>query len=157
MPPCVGQPRDIHHSPKTVLNVNVLQQPNIMTQLGCHCRDEDTIHVVEKCGCLTSWHGAVEFIAAKRQRTQQEIVQKLNDAFKLNLAPNEKDLNLTITKIKELLKKSDIRVIGLHAHLGSGNLDGKIWAETALFLTNLLPDFPEVSCPHRSNLTACDD
>jgi diaminopimelate decarboxylase/aspartate kinase len=50
-----------------------------------------------------------------------------------------------IPQLKQLIKQSNIHLVGLHAHLGSGNLDSKLWAETALFLSKLLPEFPEIS------------
>lgn len=50
-----------------------------------------------------------------------------------------------LVTLKELLKRENIRVIGLHTHQGSGILDYHIWPEVAKFLTDFLAEFPEVS------------
>lgn len=48
-----------------------------------------------------------------------------------------------LPELKKLIKQHRIRVIGLHAHLGSGIFDPQTWRDTALFLTQLIPDFTE--------------
>jgi diaminopimelate decarboxylase/aspartate kinase len=42
------------------------------------------------------------------------------------------------------IERCDVRVVGLHAHPGSGILDAQGWAETARFLDRMLPLFPGV-------------
>jgi len=49
-----------------------------------------------------------------------------------------------IEKLKDLVKKHSVNVIGLHAHVGSGIRSSETWAETALALAELSKDFPTV-------------
>lgn len=44
----------------------------------------------------------------------------------------------------DLAKRAGAKVVGLHAHLGSGILNSESWRETALFLSSLLQYFPDV-------------
>lgn len=53
----------------------------------------------------------------------------------------QRDLAQVIT----LVEQNHIKVIGLHAHSGSGILTPELWQETALMLTALTSRFPEVS------------
>ncbi|WP_199744135.1 bifunctional aspartate kinase/diaminopimelate decarboxylase [Legionella sp. km772] len=60
---------------------------------------------------------------------------------------NESKFGITqndINKVLELTKKHHIKVIGLHAHSGSGILTIELWQETALMLAELAKQFPEV-------------
>lgn len=50
------------------------------------------------------------------------------------------ELNLLL----ELIEKHRVRVIGLHAHVGSGIFREKTWQENFVTLTQLLPHFPDV-------------
>ncbi|MBH23530.1 MAG: diaminopimelate decarboxylase [Myxococcales bacterium] len=47
-------------------------------------------------------------------------------------------------RLQELLERADARVIGLHAHSGSGILSPEGWSETALLLTSIADRFPHV-------------
>lgn len=42
------------------------------------------------------------------------------------------------------MKQIQVRVVGLHAHLGSGILTPESWFQTASFLASLLQYFPDV-------------
>jgi diaminopimelate decarboxylase/aspartate kinase len=44
--------------------------------------------------------------------------------------------------LKKLLEKVQCKVIGLHTHVGSGIFDYKTWRDNALFLINLVAEFP---------------
>ncbi|MBA2650818.1 MAG: bifunctional aspartate kinase/diaminopimelate decarboxylase [Tatlockia sp.] len=44
----------------------------------------------------------------------------------------------------ELVKKNQVKVIGLHSHSGSGILTPELWQQTALMLSTLASQFPEV-------------
>ena len=46
--------------------------------------------------------------------------------------------------VHKLVKKYDIRVVGLHAHTGSGILDPENWKETAVLLAKLAKEFEEI-------------
>ncbi|HAU4017721.1 TPA: bifunctional aspartate kinase/diaminopimelate decarboxylase [Legionella pneumophila] len=49
-----------------------------------------------------------------------------------------------ISKILSLTKSNHIKVIGLHAHSGSGILSTDLWQQTAVMLASLTDQFPEV-------------
>jgi len=49
-----------------------------------------------------------------------------------------------VGKVAELVKQIQVRVVGLHAHLGSGILTPESWFQTASFLASLLQYFPDV-------------
>jgi diaminopimelate decarboxylase/aspartate kinase len=49
-----------------------------------------------------------------------------------------------VDEVVRLTKKYNIRVIGLHAHSGSGILTSDLWQQTALMLAGLTAKFPDV-------------
>lgn len=49
-----------------------------------------------------------------------------------------------LAEARALAAGLDARVVGLHAHMGSGILDPDIWGENAVRLTELLSSFPDV-------------
>jgi diaminopimelate decarboxylase/aspartate kinase len=65
----------------------------------------------------------------------------------VSTAGNESKFGITQSDIAEvvtLTQKNKIRVIGLHAHSGSGILTADLWKQTASMLASLIPQFPEV-------------
>ena len=50
----------------------------------------------------------------------------------------------SLEKVKRLVEKYDIKVVGLHAHAGSGVLDPSSWLHTAKFLARMAEEFPHV-------------
>lgn len=60
---------------------------------------------------------------------------------------NESKFGITqndIPQILSLTKKHHVKVIGLHAHSGSGILSPDLWQQTALMLASLTDQFPKV-------------
>lgn len=60
---------------------------------------------------------------------------------------NESKFGITqsgIPRLLEAAKAHDIRIIGLHAHSGSGILSPDLWQETAVMLAELAKDFKDV-------------
>ncbi|KTC86437.1 bifunctional aspartate kinase/diaminopimelate decarboxylase [Legionella brunensis] len=49
-----------------------------------------------------------------------------------------------LPQVSQLIEKHQIKVIGLHAHSGSGILTPELWQQTALMLTALFSRFPDV-------------
>lgn len=49
-----------------------------------------------------------------------------------------------LTELKELVKKTGVKVIGLHAHVGSNIFSPEKWGNTAVFLADVARDFEEV-------------
>lgn len=78
---------------------------------------------------------------------------------KFGISPSDLDA------VSERVEALGARVVGLHAHLGSGIVTTDTWAETALFLASLAESFPEVrflnlggglSVPERSTALPLD-
>jgi len=57
---------------------------------------------------------------------------------KFGVAPGELD------RLERLAEQVGVKIIGLHAHVGSGIVTPETWSETALFLTTLAERFPDV-------------
>ncbi len=53
---------------------------------------------------------------------------------------------LELDELERLTGALGARIVGLHAHTGSGILNIRNWIETAQLLAGLLPRFPEVRC-----------
>lgn len=49
-----------------------------------------------------------------------------------------------LDELRDLSQQHQTRIVGLHAHSGSGILQPGVWQETALLLTRLMNDFPDV-------------
>ena len=49
-----------------------------------------------------------------------------------------------LPRLRQLARSIGLRIIGLHAHVGSGILAPETWSETAFFLSSLVDSFPEV-------------
>lgn len=64
-------------------------------------------------------------------------VRTAGSQSKFGVSPEE------LGRLRELAETAGVRVVGLHAHLGSGIVTGETWAETALFLASLAEGFPE--------------
>lgn len=50
-----------------------------------------------------------------------------------------------LERLRKLVNRHNIKVIGLHAHSGSGILDAQAWQRVSLQLTELLCDFPDAT------------
>lgn len=49
----------------------------------------------------------------------------------------------TLDQLKTLIQNAKTKVIGLHTHVGSGIFDYKTWRDNALFLINVVKEFPD--------------
>ena len=61
-----------------------------------------------------------------------------------------------LDKVAELLKVNDTRVVGLHAHTGSGVHNADVWQEQLERFQEVLPVFPDVGVPDRCGQTGFD-
>jgi diaminopimelate decarboxylase/aspartate kinase len=73
-----------------------------------------------------------------RGRGHHKHVRTAGSRSKFGIASGE------IERIKAAIAKADAKVVGLHAHSGSGIRTHKAWAETLEFLTNLRQHFPHL-------------
>lgn len=73
-----------------------------------------------------------------RGRGHHEYVKTAGPRSKFGVAPEE------LEELHDLAGDNDVRIVGLHAHLGSGIKTPETWAETGLFLAEAAEEFPEV-------------
>jgi diaminopimelate decarboxylase/aspartate kinase len=73
-----------------------------------------------------------------RGRGHHEYVQTAGAASKFGISLDQ------IERLCELASRLDVRVLGLHAHRGSGIRTAEDWAETALTLASIAARFPGV-------------
>ena len=73
-----------------------------------------------------------------RGHGHHKYVRTAGPQSKFGVAPEE------LTHLDALIATAGCRVIGFHAHVGSGILSPETWAETAVFLATLRDRFPEV-------------
>ena len=72
-------------------------------------------------------------------RGHHKFVKTAGNQSKFGIAVNE------VEKLQKLAKKNGTRIIGLHAHTGSGILTPENWKETAAFLGSLAEKMPDVA------------
>jgi len=70
-------------------------------------------------------------------RGHHKHVRTAGDRSKFGVVPGELD------ELIELTKQVDARVVGVHAHVGSGIRASETWAENAVFLTELARALPD--------------
>lgn len=73
-----------------------------------------------------------------RGHGHHKYVRTAGSQSKFGVAPEE------LVHLDHLASEADARVVGLHAHVGSGIISPETWAETAVFLASLTERFPEV-------------
>jgi diaminopimelate decarboxylase/aspartate kinase len=73
-----------------------------------------------------------------RGRGHHEHVQTAGTTSKFGIPLSE------VGEVRKLARDLGVRVHGLHAHLGSGIQTDRDWADTALLLTHVAEDFPDV-------------
>ena len=74
-----------------------------------------------------------------RGRGHHAHVRTAGARSKFGIAPDE------IDKLQELARSAGARIVGLHAHTGSGVLEPEAWQETALSLLSVAERLPDVS------------
>ncbi|MEM1349809.1 MAG: bifunctional aspartate kinase/diaminopimelate decarboxylase, partial [Myxococcota bacterium] len=70
-------------------------------------------------------------------RGHHKHVRTAGTRSKFGVTPEE------LEELLELTKKVDARVVGVHAHVGSGIRASETWAENAMFLTELARELPD--------------
>ena len=72
-----------------------------------------------------------------RGHGHHKYVQTAGSQSKFGVAPEEME------RLAQLADAADVRIVGFHAHVGSGIVAPDTWAETAAFLASLRDRFPE--------------
>ena len=73
-----------------------------------------------------------------RGHGHHKYVRTAGAQSKFGLSPDD------LEHVEELAKAAGVRVVGLHAHVGSGVFSAETWAETAVFLATLTERFRDV-------------
>ena len=73
-----------------------------------------------------------------RGHGHHKYVRTAGSQSKFGVAPEE------LVHLDHLASEADARIVGLHAHVGSGIISPETWAETAVFLASLTDRFPDV-------------
>lgn len=72
-------------------------------------------------------------------RGHHKHVRTAGSASKFGIAPDD------LAMVQSITEEHDIRITGLHAHVGSGILTPETWNSTAYALASIAEDFPQVT------------
>jgi diaminopimelate decarboxylase/aspartate kinase len=98
----------------------------------------DNVYVLEKWPELFAGRSVFLRLDPGTGRGHHDYVKTGGQQSKFGIAAAE------LERLPALLEKAKAKVIGLHAHAGSGVLEPDSWAETALFLVQAAERFPDV-------------
>ncbi|QDG53251.1 bifunctional aspartate kinase/diaminopimelate decarboxylase [Persicimonas caeni] len=98
----------------------------------------DNLHPLEAWPELFADKEVIVRLDPGRGRGHHKYVRTAGNQSKFGVAPNELD------RLSELVEAAGARVVGLHAHVGSGIRTADTWSENALFLASLRDRFPEL-------------
>src|SRR5688572_17039080 len=97
----------------------------------------DNLHPLEHWPALFAGREIFVRLDPGRGRGHHAHVRTAGARSKFGVAPDQ------LERLAELAKAAGARVVGLHAHVGSGILDPATWQEVALYLEQVAERFPE--------------
>ncbi|MGC1182665.1 bifunctional aspartate kinase/diaminopimelate decarboxylase [Legionella sp.] len=106
-------------------------------KIGCHITI-DSLYPLENWSGLFKNRDVIIRIDPGTGAGHHKHVSTAGNESKFGITQNDLDRVVAITK------KNNIRVVGLHAHSGSGILTPELWQQTALMLASLIKQFPEI-------------
>lgn len=99
----------------------------------------DNLHPLEAWGEDLRGHEVFVRVDPGQGRGHHRHVHTAGMASKFGVSPSE------LPRLRALAAQHGVRIVGLHAHTGSGIRDASNWAETATFLAQVAADgFPDV-------------
>lgn len=98
----------------------------------------DNLYPLEQWPELFAGRDVIIRIDPGRGHGHHKYVRTAGAQSKFGIAPAE------VEALGQLVRRAGARVIGLHAHIGSGIDTPDSWAQTAVFLATLQEEFPEV-------------
>ncbi len=98
----------------------------------------DNVHPLSEWPALFAGREVMLRLDPGAGRGHHDHVRTGGERSKFGIAAGELD------RVAALCRRHDVRVTGLHAHVGSGILDAQSWSDVALFLTGVTERFPEV-------------
>ena len=98
----------------------------------------DNLHPLEAWPDLFPDRSLIVRIDPGRGHGHHKHVRTAGAQSKFGVTPSE------LGRLGELAEAAGARIIGFHAHVGSGILTAETWSETAFFLASLAEDFPDV-------------
>ena len=106
-------------------------------ELGIHV-NLDNLHPLREHGEVFRGRSIMVRVDPGRGRGHHDHVRTAGRGSKFGVDADE------MAELRELAAQHDVRIVGLHAHAGSGILTPEHWREVAAVLTSWLPDFPDV-------------
>ncbi|MCH8963292.1 MAG: diaminopimelate decarboxylase, partial [Bacteroidetes bacterium] len=98
----------------------------------------DNLHPLEAWPDLFPDRSLIVRVDPGRGHGHHKHVRTAGAQSKFGVTPSE------VGRLGELAEAAGARIIGFHAHVGSGILTPETWSETAFFLASLAEDFPDV-------------
>jgi diaminopimelate decarboxylase/aspartate kinase len=134
---CVS-PGELGRAREVDANVDLLYTPNFAARedyaagIAAHARMTlDNLHPLEHWGELFAGQEIELRLDLDFTRGHHDKVKTGGAASKFGLSLNELD------EFRRLAAQHDVRIVGLHAHLGSGILDAKHWKEVHVQLASI--------------------
>ncbi|WP_018973914.1 bifunctional aspartate kinase/diaminopimelate decarboxylase [Rudaea cellulosilytica] len=134
---CVS-PGELARAREVDANVDLLYTPNFAARedyaagIAAHARMTlDNLHPLEHWGELFAGQEIELRLDLDFTRGHHDKVKTGGAASKFGLSLNELD------EFRRLATQHDVRIVGLHAHLGSGILDAKHWKEVHVQLASI--------------------
>jgi len=134
---CVS-PGELARAREVDANVDLLYTPNFAARedyaagIAAHARMTlDNLHPLEHWGELFAGQEIELRLDLDFTRGHHDKVKTGGAASKFGLSLNELD------EFRRLAAQHDVRIVGLHAHLGSGILDAKHWKEVHVQLASI--------------------
>ncbi len=98
----------------------------------------DNLHPLEAWPDLFSGRSLIVRVDPGRGHGHHKHVRTAGAQSKFGVTPSE------VGRLGALAEAAGARIIGFHAHVGSGILTPETWSETAFFLASLAEGFPDV-------------
>lgn len=119
----------------------------------------DNVHALESWGDVFAGQDIFVRVDPGRGHGHHRHVRTAGAQSKFGVSPPD------LERMRQLAREHQVRIVGLHAHLGSGIRTPDAWSDTALFLASIAEDFPTVqflnlggglSVPERSGALPLD-
>ena len=129
----------VSHPVRTLFTPNFASREELAAPLAPHIMlTLDNLHPLEACPELFAGRELFVRVDPDRGRGHHAKVRTAGSRSKFGVGSGQLD------EMARRLADVGARVVGLHAHVGSGVLDAEAWQDTALFLASVAERFPDV-------------
>lgn len=98
----------------------------------------DNLHPLEKWPEVFHGQEIIVRLDPGQGHGHHKHVRTAGTQSKFGVVPSE------LERLQQLAEAAGVRIVGFHAHVGSGVTEAGTWSETALFLASLAERFPDV-------------